>query len=179
VNSLCGVWPRATVKGDTLARRWARAYSGRVGKIFYGGSTTPIHIEDRALAHLKVVLATKLRRSECFTVSWRHPDDQPAGRSTIWLHPSIPLRFVFDDPEPAELNRQWIEELAQSANSSGGIMLVAEYFDRTARQPAEPVEAALSVGKVQIDELSVDKLTVSGTEVSGTHQLERTPPAET
>ncbi len=100
-----------------------------VGTIYYGGSATPIHIEDRALAHLKVVLATKLRRGESFTVSWQHPEDEPRGRSTIWLHPSIPLRFVFDDPEPAVLSRQWIEELANSANSSGGIMLVAENID--------------------------------------------------
>ena len=100
-----------------------------MGTIYYGGSATPIHIEDRALAHLKVVIATKLRRSESFTVSWRHPEDQPRGRSTIWLHPSIPLRFVFDDPEPAELSREWIEELASSANSSGGITLIAEHFD--------------------------------------------------
>ncbi len=104
-------------------------YGERVGTIYYGGSATPIHIEDRALAHLKVVIATKLRRNESFTVSWRHPDDQPRGRSTLWVHPSIPLRFVFDDPEPATLSREWIEELANSANSSGGILLVAEHFD--------------------------------------------------
>jgi len=148
-----------------------------VGTIFYGGSATPIHIEDRALAHLKVVLATKLRRSECFTLSWVHPDDQPTGRSTIWMHPSIPLRFVFDDPEPAELNRQWIDDLAHSANTSGGIMLVAEYFDQTPTATVEPTEVALSVGKVQIDELSVDKLAVAGTELGGTHELEATPAA--
>ncbi len=132
-------------------------YDVPVGTIFYGGSATPIHIEDRALAHLKVVIATKLRRSESFTVSWRHPDDEPAGRSTIWLHPSIPLRFVFDDPEPAELSRQWIEDLAQSANSSGGIMLVAE--DIQTPQPADP---DLSVGKVEVTELSIDTLTIAG-----------------
>ena len=114
--------------------------------MYYGGSATPIHIEDRALAHLKVVIATKLRRGESFTVSWRHPDDQPRGRSTLWLHPSIPLRFVFDDPEPAILSREWVEELANSANSSGGIMLVAEHFD-TGSMPAVgdgsgPAEAA-------------------------------------
>jgi hypothetical protein len=80
-----------------------------VGTIYYGGSATPIHIEDRALAHLKVVIATKLRRNESFTVSWQHPEDQPRGRSTLWLHPSIPLRFVFDDPEPTELSRAWIQ----------------------------------------------------------------------
>jgi len=108
-----------------------------VGTIYYGGSATPIHIEDRALAHLKVVVATKLRRGESFTVSWRHPDDEPRGRSTIWLNPSIPLRFVFDDPEPAVLNRAWIEELAQSANSSGGISLVAEHIEAEAEQQSD------------------------------------------
>jgi len=138
-----------------------------VGTIYYGGSATPIHIDDRALAHLKVVIATKLRRSESFTVTWQHPDDQPRGRSTIWLHPSIPLRFVFDDPEPTNLSRAWIEELASSANSSGGITLVAEHFDTG---PIETVavdgETDVSVGKVEVDELSIDKLTVAGTEVT-------------
>ncbi|MFT4305416.1 MAG: hypothetical protein QM604_00840 [Microbacterium sp.] len=100
-----------------------------MGTLYYGGTSTPIHVEDRALAHLKVVIATKLRRGESFTLSWRHPDGEPRGRSTVWLHPSIPLRFVFDDPEPATLSREWIEDLASSANSSGGILLVAEHID--------------------------------------------------
>lgn len=100
-----------------------------MGTIYYGGSATPVHIDDRALAHLKVVVATKLRRGESFTLSWQHPEDEERGRSTIWLHPSIPLRFVFDDPEAPELSREWLEDLAQSANSSGGITLVAEHVD--------------------------------------------------
>jgi hypothetical protein len=142
-----------------------------VGTIFYGGSATPIHIEDRALAHLKVVIATKLRRSESFTVSWRHPDDQQAGRSTIWLHPSIPLRFVFDDPEPAELSRQWIEDLAQSANSSGGIMLVAEDLDAGRGADNGVQDPDLAVGKVEVAELSIDKLTIADSEVGGDRDL--------
>ena len=136
-----------------------------MGTIYYGGSATPINIDDRALAHLKVVIATKLRRSESFTVTWRHPDDQPRGRSTIWLHPSIPLRFVFDDPEPTELSRAWIEELASSANSSGGLTLIAEHFDTGPVETVDPADAQLSVGKVEVDELSIDKLTVAGTEM--------------
>jgi hypothetical protein len=102
-----------------------------MGTIYYGGGNSPIHIEDRALAHLKVVIATKLRRREAFTLSWRHPEGEPRGRSTIWLHPSIPLRFVFDDPVTPQLSRQWIEELANSANTSGGIQLVPEHLDAT------------------------------------------------
>ncbi|WP_396667644.1 hypothetical protein [Microbacterium sp. R86528] len=97
-----------------------------MGTIYYGGSATPIHIDDRTLAHLKVVIATKLRRDESFTVTWPHPEDQPRGRSTIWLHSSIPMRFVFDNPEPEDLSREWIDKLSLSANSSGGILLVAE-----------------------------------------------------
>jgi hypothetical protein len=120
-----------------------------VGTIYYGGSATPIHIEDRALAHLKVVIATKLRRGEAFTVSWTHPDDQPRGRSTVWLHPSIPLRFVFDDPEATPLSREWIEDLANSANSSGGITLVAEHFDTG---PVEVADNAPQVVEVSADE---------------------------
>ena len=107
-----------------------------MGTLYYGGGATPIHIEDRALAHLKVVIATKLRRGESFTLSWRHAEDEPRGRTTVWLQPSIPLRFVFDDPEPALLSRDWIEDLANSANSSGGIMLVPEHMDTTPAQPS-------------------------------------------
>ncbi len=99
-----------------------------MGSLYYGDNAQPIQIEDRALAHLKIVIATKLRRNESFTLSWRHPEGDPAGRSTIWLHPSIPLRFVFDLPETPQLSREWIETLAHSANSSGGITLIEEHL---------------------------------------------------
>ena len=51
-----------------------------MGLIFYGNSPDPIEVDDRTLAHLKVVIALKLRRNESFTLSWRHPD--ATGRST-------------------------------------------------------------------------------------------------
>lgn len=97
-----------------------------MGKMYYGGAAEPIEIEDRALAHLKVVIATKLRRQESFTLSWKHAEGETAGRSTIWLHPSIPLRFVFDEPDAPPLHTDWLTDLANSANSTGGITLVPE-----------------------------------------------------
>ena len=97
-----------------------------MGLLYYGGTAAPIAIEDRALAHLKIVIATKLRRNERFTLSWRHPEGDEPGRSTIWLHPSVPLRFVFESPEPPELRTEWIQAMANSANSSGGVTLVPE-----------------------------------------------------
>ncbi len=98
-----------------------------MGQLFYDGEDRPITLDDRTLAHVKAVIATKLRRQESFTLSWKHPELDPAGRTTIWLHPAIPLRFVFDDPEPPELNAKWIEALMHSANTSGGITLIDEF----------------------------------------------------
>lgn len=102
-----------------------------MGLLYYGDNHEPIDIEDRALAHLKVVIATKLRRNESFTLSWQHPAEEPTGRSTIWLHPSIPLRFVFNEPGAPELSADWLNALAHSANSSGGITLTPEHLDGT------------------------------------------------
>ncbi len=150
-----------------------------MGTIYYGGSDTPIHIEDRALAHLKVVIVTKLRRNETFTLSWQHPDDEPRGRSTIWLHPSIPLRFVFDDPEPTELSREWISDLANSVSSTGGIVLVAEHIDAEpvadAGEPSAVDAGDVTLGSVEVESLDVDKLRVSDVKVTPPSPEERKP----
>lgn len=132
-----------------------------MGTIYYGGSATPIEIEDRALAHLKVVIATKLRRGESFTVSWTHPEDQPRGRTTLWLHPSIPLRFTFDEAVAPELSREWLEDLANSAHSSGGIVLVSEHFDTS---PVEVTEPSLKIESVDVDVVKVGRVEQSDSE---------------
>jgi hypothetical protein len=95
-----------------------------MGVLFY--SDLAIAIDDRTLAHLKVAAVTKLRRGESFTLSWAHPASEVAGRTTIWMHPSIPLRFEFEEPETPTLSREWVEEILRSSNSTGGIQLTAE-----------------------------------------------------
>ncbi len=132
-------------------------YDECVGTLYYGDSGTPIGIEDRTLAHLKIAITTKLRRGESFTLSWQHADDQPRGRSTLWLHSSIPLRFVFDDPVAPELSRQWIEDLMRSANSTGGIRLVPEHLD-TDPIPTladQPVQVGVDVQQIETDDAPV------------------------
>lgn len=126
-------------------------YAECVGTLYYGDSGTPIGIEDRALAHVKVAVVTKLRRGESFTLSWQHTDDQPRGRSSLWLHPAIPLRFVFDSPEAPELSRDWIEELMRSANSTGGIRLVPEHIDDEPIEadPHQPLHVGVDVQEVE------------------------------
>ena len=42
---------------------------------------------------------------------------------------SAPLRFTFDEPEAPPLNPSWIQDLMQSASSTGGIGLIDEVVD--------------------------------------------------
>jgi len=97
-----------------------------MGTLYYGGSSTAIRIQDLALAHLKAVISAKLRRGESLTVSWRHPSGQADGRSTVWINPSMPIRFVFDEPETPALSRHQLEELSNASHSAGGVVLATE-----------------------------------------------------
>ncbi|MGO1562153.1 hypothetical protein CZ771_01270 [Actinomycetales bacterium JB111] len=120
-----------------------------MGVLYYGGPDGAIDIADRVLAHLKVVIAIKLRRGESFMLSWAHPDEQPGRRSAIWLHPSIPLRFLFEDAEPPELDTELIDHLESSASSSGGIRLLAEHVT-TAPRHDRPVDyGAWTIGRLR------------------------------
>ncbi|MFG6503153.1 hypothetical protein [Microbacterium sp. P05] len=94
-----------------------------MGQLYYGNTDLAVEIADALLAHVKVVTATKLRRGESFTLSWVHPDHAPVGRTTIWLQPAIPLRFVFESAEPEMLDPALLQELVNSANSSGGLSI--------------------------------------------------------
>ena len=111
-----------------------------MGYLFYGNAPEPIEIPDRLLAHLKVVVATKLRRSESFTLSWRHPDDIPGGRSTIWLQPAIPLRFVFHS-DSEQLDPDLLTRLAAASNSSQGLVVDLRMLDDRALED-KPTQAA-------------------------------------
>ncbi|MGO2096732.1 MAG: DUF7882 family protein [Candidatus Microbacterium stercoravium] len=82
-----------------------------------------IEMNDLLLAHLKLVVITKLRRQESFTLSWAHREAEPGGRSTVWMHPAIPLHFVFDSPEPTQLSPAWLEKMAATSHSTGGIVI--------------------------------------------------------
>lgn len=117
-----------------------------MGYLFYGSAAQPIEIPDRLLAHIKVVTATKLRRQESFTLSWRHPEDIPGGRSTIWLQPAIPLRFVFTTAEPEMLNPTFLKELANAANSSGGLTVDLTMSVPESEPQPQPQAARVPVG---------------------------------
>lgn len=94
-----------------------------MGAIYYGSSTTPIQLDDRILAHLRVVVTTKLRRGESFLLSWEQSDGERSTHSSIWLHPSIPLRFDCAVSHDQPLDGTLLAQLAAEANTAGGIVI--------------------------------------------------------
>lgn len=113
-----------------------------MGQLFYGNAIDSIEIPDRLLAHIKVLAATKLRRSESFTMTWKHGENEPGGRSTIWMQPSIPLRFVFDSSEPEALDSVVLTEMARAAGSASGLIVDIEEHEATGAQAQAKLVAA-------------------------------------
>lgn len=88
-----------------------------MGTLIYGPSATEIEFDDRLLAHLRIVIVTKIRNREPFSLSWSIDTSRGSGRETLWVHPSIPMRFRFDDARPVPINRTWLQDLLTRANA--------------------------------------------------------------
>jgi len=97
-----------------------------MGTLLYGNVGSGISFPDRALFHLQIVITAKLRRSESFIFSWADGADAGSGRSSIWLSPSILLHYRYLGSRIPAINRDWVQTLMVSANSSGGLVFTAE-----------------------------------------------------
>jgi hypothetical protein len=97
-----------------------------MGKLLYSDSEIEIEFDDRALAHLQIVVGAKLRRKESFFFSWKDDPSIGDGRSSIWMDAAIPLYFKFFGGKAPTINREWIALLSDSANSGTGLVFIPE-----------------------------------------------------
>jgi hypothetical protein len=95
-----------------------------MGTFYYGEFEADF--DDRLLAHLQIVIGAKLRRGEAFYISWKDDAAIGNGRTSIWLHPSLPLRYKYYGGKMPRINPAWIQELTLSAHSNSGLQLVSE-----------------------------------------------------
>ena len=107
------------------AGRRKRGYDSAVGKLTYEGNVK-VDVEDRALAHLQVVIGNKLRRGESFYFSWADQASTGGGRTSIWIHPRCSLTFKYFGSKAPQLNPAWIDALSFVANSPSGLRVVPE-----------------------------------------------------
>ena len=99
-----------------------------------------IDLDDRALAHLQIVIIDKLRRHEAFALNLR----SDAGMVTMWLNNSSALQFIYDGNRQPHINWPWVELLAGEASFRGILELLPEPIEIlsdlkvAAPSPAEP-----------------------------------------
>ncbi|MGH1526985.1 hypothetical protein ACRAWC_25015 [Leifsonia sp. L25] len=93
-----------------------------MGVLSYGGTDYPFG--DRMLAHLQVVITTKLRRRESFALSW--VPDGDGGREAIWVDNGLPIRFRYDESTIEPLNRDWLEALMDGTHRPNGLLVMPE-----------------------------------------------------
>ena len=117
-----------------------------MAKLYYGSDIAPIALPDRLMGYIKVIASTKLRRGELFTLTWTGTAEEP-GRSTIWLQPAIPLRFVFDSVEPEQLVGDYLRSLADQANAASGLVIDTRTWESAEEATRTPVRSARPVGR--------------------------------
>jgi hypothetical protein len=94
-----------------------------MGRLKYDGTSDPIQVDDATLAHLKIVIGTKLRRQESFMLSWVPRDGGIDHRMSAWIHPAIPLQFGFDAEDLPTIDAHRIAEIMHQVNASGELSL--------------------------------------------------------
>ncbi|WP_295014876.1 hypothetical protein [uncultured Microbacterium sp.] len=94
-----------------------------MGFLHYGATPATFPLDDRTLAHFELVILAKLRRHESLALALA--DATTGARQAMWVSPEVTLRFEYDGPMP-EINRLWLQELVDTANSPGGLRLVPE-----------------------------------------------------
>lgn len=94
-----------------------------MGTLEYNSSRPAIEIDDATLAHLKIVIGTKLRRNESFMMTWLPKPEVQSGRLSIWVHPSIPLVFEFDKATLPRVEANRVTHMMEQLNSRGELVL--------------------------------------------------------
>jgi hypothetical protein len=122
-----------------------------MGVLNYGTSSPhPIEFDDRTLAHLQVVIGSKLRQRQSFFFSWLESVDGGSGRGSIWIDAAIPLTFSYKTSQRFTINREWLEILMTLANSSSGLQLAPE--------PEEPRPLTAPIALVERPRSSAEHL---------------------
>ena len=124
-----------------------------------------LDIDDRTLAHLQIVIGTKLRRGESFNFTWVKDPADGSGRTTIWLDPAISITYDFLGSKQPAINRAWIEALMHAANSTTGLAILPEptaASTKAAPAPVIPIEEAPTAAAAIAGEVPADSSTSAG-----------------
>ncbi|MFJ6653836.1 ATP-dependent DNA ligase [Microbacterium sp. NPDC091313] len=89
-----------------------------MGRLFYR-SDAIFDIDDRVLAHVRIVVMNKLRRNEGFMLQAPHSDG--VRHVSMWVHASNALSMQFYGGRPPAIDKDLVERMMAEASGPDGL----------------------------------------------------------
>ncbi len=97
-----------------------------MGFLHIGSNGFAVQIEDRALAHVKIIILSELRKGRGLAFSRVNTVEEGSGRDTFWIHPNTDLRFQFHGNRAPHLNKAWLQAMVEACQSGTGLYVMDE-----------------------------------------------------
>ena len=94
-----------------------------------------IELDDELLAHVALVVFSKLRRNEPLLVSWT---DAAGSPMQAWVNPNSTIVARHTAGAEPTIDRRRAERMMIAANSTWGLRLTKEVLEQAAPTPASP-----------------------------------------
>ena len=110
-----------------------------MGTLHYGASRTSLQMDDRALAHLQVVITTKLRRNEGFLIQWERRARAAAAEAGSGSTRTATRRTTTRAGASPPLDHEELDRMMIAASATGGVRITAEQRSWDLGREAEQV----------------------------------------
>ena len=87
-----------------------------MGTLRYDATQPPLSLPDRALEHLHIVLAKKLRETQSFALTIATGVSAPVQ---VWLDARVPVVITYASGVASTLNERWIAQIESSFTAAG------------------------------------------------------------
>nr|WP_186807483.1 ATP-dependent DNA ligase [Microbacterium testaceum] len=93
-----------------------------MGRLIYRDRAS-FDIDDRILAHLRIVVMNKLRRNEGFMLQL--PVNEGVRQASLWIHASNALVMQFYGGREPAIDRALVDQMMHDASGADGLTLTA------------------------------------------------------
>ncbi|WP_191966761.1 ATP-dependent DNA ligase [Microbacterium testaceum] len=93
-----------------------------MGRLIYRDRAS-FDIDDRILAHLRIVVMNKLRRNEGFMLQL--PVNEGVRQASLWIHASNALVMQFYGGREPVIDRALVDQMMHDASGADGLTLTA------------------------------------------------------
>lgn len=109
-----------------------------MGALLYDGAR--VEFDDRTLAHLQIVIVSRIRRRESVLIGWHDAFADGDGRTAMWISAALPVRFEFTASKLPEIDRAWVDRLNEGVASRTGLMV-----EDLEGRPVRPIHSSIPV----------------------------------